>query len=178
MKRKPLIAGLLLFLCISSSTAFAAPQVNTFERPSAGSVYTLSEWNTDGWSAPWDNGMSNRTLIDNAYSHTEVNRCASFTRKERLDRSIPACKPRSQSPPVKNIIYPTGCGSARTSAGERRNSRASWVSVSQVGRLARVDKLAQAITALARGSSGAAAAKQPYITITWGTGANLETMPS
>ncbi|MEK4979486.1 polysaccharide lyase [Bacillus sp. FSL K6-6540] len=59
-----------MFLCSGLSTAFAAPQVNTFERPAAGSAYTLSEWNTDGWSAPWDNGMSSRTLIDNAYSHT------------------------------------------------------------------------------------------------------------
>lgn len=46
-------------------TFFASTyKVNTFERPASLSSYSLSEWAADGWSAPWDLGMSSRTWID------------------------------------------------------------------------------------------------------------------
>ncbi|MET0401878.1 MAG: polysaccharide lyase [Cystobacter sp.] len=39
-------------------------KVNTFERPASLSSYTLAAWAQDGWSAPWEEGMSTRTWID------------------------------------------------------------------------------------------------------------------
>ncbi|MDI4644549.1 carbohydrate-binding protein [Cohnella hashimotonis] len=54
----------LLLLLTDAGAAFAAPKINTFERPARGSAYTLSQWALDGWNAPWDNGMSTRTWID------------------------------------------------------------------------------------------------------------------
>lgn len=44
--------------------ATAALKGNGFERPEAGSSYTLAAWAQDGWTAPWSLG-DNRTLIDN-----------------------------------------------------------------------------------------------------------------
>ncbi|WP_206109188.1 carbohydrate-binding protein [Paenibacillus sp. HB172176] len=64
MKIKAFVLALVLFLTLDTMAAFAAPKINTFERPARGSAYTLSEWGLDGWSAPWDLGMSNRTWID------------------------------------------------------------------------------------------------------------------
>lgn len=54
----------LLLLLTDAGAAFAAPKINTFERPARGSAYTLSQWGLDGWNAPWDKGMSTRTWID------------------------------------------------------------------------------------------------------------------
>lgn len=70
MRVKTMMMVLLIFFVTSSSTALAAPKINTFERPATGSAYTLSEWIADGWNAPWDLGMSNRTMIDNQYSQS------------------------------------------------------------------------------------------------------------
>jgi hypothetical protein len=39
---------------------------NTFERPAAGSAYTLAEWEKDGWHASHEVGMDERTLIDDS----------------------------------------------------------------------------------------------------------------
>ncbi|MCC3374785.1 carbohydrate-binding protein [Cohnella sp. REN36] len=64
MKTKVFLLALVLALMTQAVTAFAAPRINTFERPARGSAYTLSEWATDGWNAPWDQGMSTRTWID------------------------------------------------------------------------------------------------------------------
>jgi hypothetical protein len=70
MRRKLIFTALMLFLMMDAVAAVAAPKLNTFERPAAGGAYTLSEWGFDGWSAPWELGMGNRTMIDSAYSHT------------------------------------------------------------------------------------------------------------
>lgn len=42
----------------------AALLKNDFERATAGRAYPLTEWAKDGWNAPFDEGMSNRTFID------------------------------------------------------------------------------------------------------------------
>ncbi|MEU6786841.1 carbohydrate-binding protein [Nonomuraea angiospora] len=63
MRGKVLTALVSLFALVPG-TALAAPRVNTFERPAAGSAYTLSQWAADGWNAPWEEGMSTRTWID------------------------------------------------------------------------------------------------------------------
>lgn len=44
----------------------AAYNENTFERPAAGKPYPLSEWNEDGWTAPWEEGMEERTMVDDS----------------------------------------------------------------------------------------------------------------
>nr|BFE58905.1 hypothetical protein GCM10020063_034310 [Dactylosporangium thailandense] len=66
--RIALVTALLLLLgaTVAGSPASAAVNLryNTFERPARGSAYTLANWAQDGWSAPWDLGMSNRTWID------------------------------------------------------------------------------------------------------------------
>ncbi|THF83415.1 carbohydrate-binding protein [Cohnella fermenti] len=62
--KKTITLLVLFLLLLDSSSAFAAPKLNTFERPARGTAYTLGEWATDGWSAPWDLGMSTRTWID------------------------------------------------------------------------------------------------------------------
>ncbi|ATB27525.1 polysaccharide lyase [Melittangium boletus] len=76
--RTPLSTSLLLAL-VAPVAAYAVTGVatadvqplfastykeNTFERPASLSTYTLNDWATDGWSAPWEAGMSNRTWID------------------------------------------------------------------------------------------------------------------
>ncbi|MFC3996160.1 polysaccharide lyase [Nocardiopsis sediminis] len=37
---------------------------NAFERPAAGGPYPLTEWDEDGWTAPWSVGMDERTQVD------------------------------------------------------------------------------------------------------------------
>ncbi|MGO4270370.1 polysaccharide lyase [Paenibacillus sp. TAF58] len=64
MKAKVFLLALVLFILMGSVNAMAAPKYNTFERPARGSAYTLAQWGTDGWSAPWDLGMSTRTWMD------------------------------------------------------------------------------------------------------------------
>ncbi|CAH1200470.1 hypothetical protein PAECIP111891_01769 [Paenibacillus allorhizoplanae] len=64
MKKKVLLFVLVFFMMMGSVVAYAAPNVNTFERPARGSAYSLAQWGVDGWSAPWDLGMSTRTWID------------------------------------------------------------------------------------------------------------------
>ncbi|WP_017569523.1 polysaccharide lyase [Nocardiopsis halotolerans] len=39
---------------------------NTFERPAAGSAYTLAEWERDGWYAPSARGLEDRAVIDDS----------------------------------------------------------------------------------------------------------------
>ncbi len=39
---------------------------NTFERPAAGSAYTLAEWEKDGWYAPSARGLEERAVIDDS----------------------------------------------------------------------------------------------------------------
>lgn len=39
---------------------------NTWERPAAGSAYTLAEWERDGWYAPSERGLDERTLVDDS----------------------------------------------------------------------------------------------------------------
>ena len=41
-----------------------------FERPVAGAAYTLAEWQADGWTAPWQEGMSTRTSVDTQLAHS------------------------------------------------------------------------------------------------------------
>ncbi|WP_369819677.1 polysaccharide lyase [Actinoplanes sp. TFC3] len=53
-----------------TTTAAATPPANSFERPAAGSPYTLSQWAADGWSAPWELGMSTRTTISTQAAHS------------------------------------------------------------------------------------------------------------
>nr|WP_218908707.1 hypothetical protein [Nocardiopsis sinuspersici] len=73
---KALIASALSSTVLSTVLA-AAPaaadtvhsptyRYNTFERPAAGSAYTLAEWEKDGWYAPYGLGMDERTLIDDS----------------------------------------------------------------------------------------------------------------
>lgn len=64
MKSKILWTALLLIVLTGTIQVAAAPKINTFERPARGSAYTLSQWAQDGWNAPWELGMSNRTWID------------------------------------------------------------------------------------------------------------------
>ncbi|WP_206438428.1 carbohydrate-binding protein [Paenibacillus whitsoniae] len=64
MKVKIFLLALVLFIVMGSVQAMAAPKYNTFERPARGSAYTLAQWGIDGWSAPWDFGMSTRTWMD------------------------------------------------------------------------------------------------------------------
>ncbi|MHA6484529.1 carbohydrate-binding protein [Paenibacillus sp. strain BS8-2] len=70
MRRKLVIALFMLVMLMDVAAATAAPKINTFERPTTGNAYTLTEWGFDGWSAPWQLGMNNRTMIDSAYSHS------------------------------------------------------------------------------------------------------------
>jgi hypothetical protein len=53
-----------------AATLSAAAKKNGFERPGAGAGYSRSQWAADGWSAPWDLGMDNRSRIDNSTAHT------------------------------------------------------------------------------------------------------------
>lgn len=81
MKRIKALALLTALTTIVSgmaqATAVTAPEprstsalrVNTFERPEKGTAYTLAQWNLDGWTADWDEGMSTRTWIDGYNFH-------------------------------------------------------------------------------------------------------------
>ncbi|WP_157979009.1 carbohydrate-binding protein [Nocardia aurea] len=60
---------LLTFIGGTAGAAHADPRVNTFERPARGSAYDLSQWAQDGWSAPWEQGMSTRSWIDGYNFH-------------------------------------------------------------------------------------------------------------
>ncbi|NEE34053.1 hypothetical protein G3M53_52530, partial [Streptomyces sp. SID7982] len=78
MKTKTLLltaaAALLVPAAVLAPQATAGPapaakaptyKVNTFERPAAGNGYPLGQWATDGWTAPWQQGMETRARIDN-----------------------------------------------------------------------------------------------------------------
>ncbi|WP_159945700.1 MULTISPECIES: polysaccharide lyase [unclassified Nocardiopsis] len=72
MTVKALIASLVLATALDAApaeagTAFrSAQRYNTFERPGAGTVYSLDEWAADGWNAPSGVGLAERTLIDDS----------------------------------------------------------------------------------------------------------------
>lgn len=71
--RTVLVTCLLLGLGAVTPAAEAAVNLryNTFERPERGTAYTLGAWAQDGWTAPWEQGMSTRTWIDGYnFSHT------------------------------------------------------------------------------------------------------------
>ncbi|MFI6476968.1 carbohydrate-binding protein [Nonomuraea sp. NPDC050663] len=71
MRGKVLAALVSLFTLIPGTAALAVPRVNTFERPERGTAYTLAAWASDGWNAPWEEGMSTRTWIDGYnFSHS------------------------------------------------------------------------------------------------------------
>ncbi|WP_020620407.1 carbohydrate-binding protein [Paenibacillus daejeonensis] len=85
MKTKFMMGLLVLFLLVGTGTALGAPKVNTFERPAAGIAYTLSQWGQDGWSAPWSEGMSNRSLIDTQHSYRGGKSLRIFYPKGKFD---------------------------------------------------------------------------------------------
>ncbi|MFD0671059.1 carbohydrate-binding protein [Cohnella sp. GCM10027633] len=86
MKTKVFLLALLLVVLTGSISAYAAPKVNTFERPARGSAYTLSQWATDGWSAPWELGMSNRSWIDGYnFNHSGGQSLRIFYPKGQID---------------------------------------------------------------------------------------------
>ena len=64
--RTAIVTMLLVFLGAVAWPANAATNLryDTFERPARGSAYTLSQWAQDGWVAPWELGMGNRTWVD------------------------------------------------------------------------------------------------------------------
>ncbi|MFD4750122.1 polysaccharide lyase [Streptomyces rubiginosohelvolus] len=77
MKTKTLLltaaAALLVPAAVLAPQATAGPapaakaptyKANTFERPAAGNGYPLGQWATDGWTAPWQQGMETRARID------------------------------------------------------------------------------------------------------------------
>jgi hypothetical protein len=82
MRAKPLIVTAIgTLLAVGSTVAFAnlngsvaaaatAPYTNTFERPAANAAYLLNQWSTDGWKAPSDLGLANRTRIDTSTAHS------------------------------------------------------------------------------------------------------------
>lgn len=71
MARILLAIGLAAALIVPMApAAHAADKSNSFNRPSSGTPYTLSEWNTDGWYAPWQQGMGPRTMIDGSISRS------------------------------------------------------------------------------------------------------------
>ncbi|MDP9793403.1 hypothetical protein J2S43_001915 [Catenuloplanes nepalensis] len=45
-------------------------QVTDFERAAAGTAYGKGEWQSDGWSTPWELGMSSRAAVDAAVAHS------------------------------------------------------------------------------------------------------------
>ncbi|MEK0316919.1 carbohydrate-binding protein [Cohnella sp. 56] len=84
--KKKLTLLVLILLLTNSAFAFAAPKINTFERPARGSAYTLSQWALDGWNAPWDNGMSTRTWIDGYnFNHSGGQSLRVFYPKGQID---------------------------------------------------------------------------------------------
>ncbi len=56
----------LVATTVVTPAAMAASLNNTFERPTAGSAYPRAQWAADGWNAPWDLGLSGRTVIDSS----------------------------------------------------------------------------------------------------------------
>ncbi|GAA1551953.1 hypothetical protein GCM10009827_085750 [Dactylosporangium maewongense] len=77
MRRTVLVALLLIAAAAvpavtpAASAATSSLRYNTFERPERGTAYTLGAWAQDGWTAPWEQGMSTRTWIDGYnFSHT------------------------------------------------------------------------------------------------------------
>lgn len=75
MKKRMLLAALSAGVLLTAGqvatstaqpTAITAVKWNGFERPAHGTAYTLSQWSTDGWNAPWSEGLDSRSMIDSS----------------------------------------------------------------------------------------------------------------
>jgi hypothetical protein len=67
------------------TAALASSHVNTFERPARDTGYTLNQWSTDGWNAPWDTGLSTRSRIDDTVKHSGNKSLRVFYPAGRID---------------------------------------------------------------------------------------------
>jgi hypothetical protein len=62
----------------------AAVRQTGFEAPTAGAAYTLDRWAADGWTAPWELGMGNRTAVTTEPVHSGAKALRVFYPKGKI----------------------------------------------------------------------------------------------